>query len=296
MQDVKVTNDVNNETEITYSNDFYENDDQVYGNPNVESDVDVLRKRKIKSDVGSTIATFGINALPIIIDALKHRKDPTPYRINRSDAIRLGVAMVMPTVQMLDTVCNHGKLQAAIEEKTPFKMSDIRNVVNVVQAYPAVHRTLTNFMGNVSREANGKQKITESEHVKRDTYLGCATTIAPYIIDKFSDETMSFTEKVSSVIPIKMFGGLVRRFADSNPTARRLYDATTAIVNVASVGNREFNNLAVKSNHGQMRSTQNTLGSVIDVVQDLTGMSRGNIGGGYGDYYGRNGSRWGGGY
>ena len=294
MQDVKVANDVSNESEITYSNDFYESDEQVYGNPNVGVEVDVLRKRKIKSDVGSVIATFGINALPIIIETIKHKKDPTPYRINKSDAVRLGVAMVMPTIQMLDTVCNGGKIQAKIEEKTPFKMSDIRNVVNIIQAYPSAHRTLTNFMGNVSREANGKQRISESDHVKRDTWLGCSTIVAPYIIDKFSDETMTFSEKVSSIIPIKMFGGLVRRFADSNPTARRIYDATTAIVNVANVGNREFNNLAVKSNHGQMKSSQNTLGSVLDVVQDLTGMSRGRINGGYDDYYGRNGSRWGG--
>jgi hypothetical protein len=125
--------------------------------------------------------------------------------------------------------------------------------------------------------------------VKRDAIVGLTTLISPYIADKFSDERMSFSQKMSSVIPIKMFGGFVRRFADSNPTLRRGYDAITAVVKVADFGNQTLTS-AVKPN-GARSNAQNQLGSVLEVVQDMTGMSRGRLSRfGASDDYGS--SRW----
>lgn len=290
MQDFNTATD---ESQITYSDDFaYDSNDQAYGNPvHTEDDLAVLRKRKIKSDVGSLIATIGINALPIISKLVKHRNDEIPYRINSGDLVRLGTLSIVPAIQAIDTVCNKGRIQEMMETKTPFKMSDVRNVVNIVTTYPAAHRYLTNFMGNVVRNTEGKQVIETNSTIKRDTLLGCATTLAPYVIDKFSDESMTFAQKLGSVVPVKIFGGWVRRLADANPTTRRLYDGFTAVVNVASVGNRELGNLATKANKGQNKSAQNAFGAVLDVVQDMTGMSRGRVGGYYdNDRYG--GSRW----
>jgi hypothetical protein len=99
---------------------------------------------------------------------------------------------------------------------------------------------------------------------------------------------MTVTQKMSAVIPIKMLGGFVRRFADSNPTLRRGYDAVTAVVKVADFGNQTLS--AVKPNQGARSTAQNQLGSAIELIQDVTGMSRGRLSRYGGDEYGS--SRW----
>lgn len=293
MQDFNTSSSAGND--IQYSDDFVETNEQ-YGTPfSPQDESEILRKRKIKSDVGSLIATIGINALPIITDAFRHRKDETPYRLNSTDVVRLGISALVPAIQALDTVCNKGRIQEKMEQKVPFTMSDIRNVTNIILTYPSAHRYVKNFMGNVVRNTQGIQVVDTSESTKREALLGFATIVAPYVVDKFSDESMTFTQKVSSVVPVKIFGSWVRRIADLNPKTRRIYDGVTAVVNVASVGNRELGNLATKSSRGQNRSAQNAFGAALDVIQDMTGMSRGRVGYG-GDFYdnGYRGSRWGG--
>ena len=268
-----------------------EADGTEYGIPYTPSeDEEIIHKRKVRSDTYTAISSIGINAFPIVVDIIKHRKDETPYKVPTSDLVRLGVASAIPTLQLVDTLWNKSRIQTAFETKTPFKMGDVRNLVNIIQAYPASHRMVLNFMGNVSRSAEGKQQIDLQSRVKRDSIVGLATIVSPYIADKFSDERMSLAQKMSSVIPIKMFGGFVRRFADTNPTLRRGYDAITAVVKVADFGNQTITS-AVKSNGGVRSNAQNQLGSVLEVVQDMTGMSRGRLSRyGADDSYGS--SRW----
>ena len=274
--------------EIVYGSGEPSGDD--YGTPySSEEDEQVLFKRKVRSDTYTAISSIGINVFPVVIDMLKHRKDEVPYKIPKSDLVRIGVSAVVPTIQLADTLWNKSRLQTTIKEKTPFELGDVRNLVNVIQAYPASHRMLLNFMGNVSRSAEGKQQIDIQNRVKRDAIVGLSTIVAPYIADKFSDERMTITQKMSAVIPVKMLGGFVRRFADSNPTLRRGYDAVTAVVKVADFGNQTLSS-AVKPNQGARSSAQNQLGSVLEVVQDMTGMSRGRLSRYGGDEYGS--SRW----
>ncbi len=273
--------------EIVYGSGEPSGDD--YGTPySPGEDEQILFKRKVRSDTYSAISSIGINVFPIVIDMIKHRKDEVPYKIPTSDLVRVGVAAAIPTLQLADTVWNKSRLQKTIKEKTPFELGDVRNLVNVIQAYPASHRMLLNFMGNVSRSAEGKQQIDIQNRVKRDAIVGLSTIVAPYVADKFSDERMTVAQKMSSVIPIKMLGGFVRRFADSNPTLRRGYDAVTAVVKVADFGNQTLS--AVKPNQGARSTAQNQLGSAIELVQDLTGMSRGRLNRYGGDDYGS--SRW----
>ena len=290
MLEERNVNDVEAQNETPVYGAVEEPNDSEYGQPySSGEDPEILYKRKIRSDTYSAVSSIGINVLPIVVDVLKHRKDETPYKIPTSDLVRVGVSSALPAIQLADTLWNKSRIQNMVEEKTPFKFGDIRNLVNIVNAYPATHRMVLNFMGNVSRSAEGKQQIELQNRVKRDAIVGLSTLVAPYISDKFSDERMSFSQKMSSIIPIKMFGGFVRRFADSNPTLRRGYDAITAVVKVADFGNQTLTS-AVKPN-GARSNAQNQLGSVLEVVQDMTGMSRGRLSRfGMNDDYGS--SRW----
>ena len=290
MLEERNVNDVEAQNETPVYGTVEEPNDSEYGQPySSGEDPEILYKRKIRSDTYSAVSSIGINVLPIVVDVLKHRKDETPYKIPTSDLVRVGVSSALPAIQLADTLWNKSRIQNMVEEKTPFKFGDIRNLVNIVNAYPATHRMVLNFMGNVSRSAEGKQQIELQNRVKRDAIVGLTTLVSPYISDKFSDERMSFSQKMSSIIPIKMFGGFVRRFADSNPTLRRGYDAITAVVKVADFGNQTLSS-AVKPNQGARSSAQNQLGSVLEVVQDMTGMSRGRLSRYGGDEYGS--SRW----
>ena len=273
------------ESEVKYYDstpDFNTNDS--VENDNVVFDYDAAqRKKQIKSDIFTTIATGLINGAPMIIDALKHRKDATPYKIQKSELVKFGVSMVMPTLQLVDTVALKGKIRTTLEEKTPITLNDIRNVVNVVQAYPSTHKALTNFMSNVQAQSAGKQQIEIQPTIKRDAILSCINTISPYVVDKFCDNSMTFVEKCSAVIPIKLFGGLVRKFVSTNPKLQQGYEVLTSTVRVLDYGNKTLGS-AVRSNSNMRTGAVNTLGNVLDIVQDATGMARGNISR-YGDQY-----------
>lgn len=249
------------------------------------------RKRKVKSDILCVAATGLINAIPMISDGIKHKKDPTPHRVKKGDLIRFGASLILPTIQAVDTIIFKEKLQTTLAEKTPVKFSDVRNVINLTLAYPSTHRVVSDFMSNVSRQTTGQQQVSISKDYKSNMLLSCATLFAPYITDRLTDDRLSFVERCSSVIPIKMFGGLVKKVVTIDPRLQRGYDVATSALRVAEFGNRQFSS-AVRSNHGMRTGAANTLGSILDIAQDAMGMSRGNISQ-YGGYDGWNGgSRW----
>lgn len=287
MDRVNIDNGMVEDAEVVYSDqprmDFVENN-SVNNNDQInESDQQFeydpekeQRKRKIKSDVFSLIASGVINGAPIVIDAIKHRKDIVPYKTNTKDLVKFGVSMVLPAIQAVDTLALKGKIQNTIAEKTPFKFDDIRNVVNIVQAYPATHAAVKNFMSNVQAQSNGQIQVETNPNVKRDAILGCLNTVSPYVVDKFCDPNTTFVEKCSSIIPLKIFGGLVRKIVSTNPKLQQAYDVTTSLVRVADYGNKTLGS-AVRSNSNMKTGAANTLGALLDVVQDATGMTRGSV-------------------
>ena len=256
----------------------YDSDDTSFGTDKVNEEAEKQRERKqkIKSDTFSLAASAIINLLPMVIDTVKHRKDPTPYKQNKSDIVRFGISMILPTIQFVDTVALNGKIQDTIKTKTPFTLGDIRNVVNVVQAYPSTHKVIKDYFSNVSRQANGQQQIITDDYSKRNMFINLANTVSPYIMDKMADDRYTMLERLSSIIPIKMFGGLVRKFASTDPKLQHGYDLVTTCIKVADYSNKSFNT-AIRSNNGMRTGPANSFGTVIDVLQDVAGMSRGNI-------------------
>lgn len=286
------TTHVNNEEGNDFKATVYDTEDVESLTSNNDT-TQIERKRKIKSDIFTVAAAAVINASPIVIESIKHRKDSVPYKQTKSDIVRFGMSLIMPTIQLLDTVLLNGKIQNTIKEKTPFKFSDINNVVNLVAAYPSTHTVVQNFFSNVSRQQNGQQQVAIDDTSKRDAFVACATLVSPYVMEKMADERYTFVEKVSNVLPIKIFGGLVRRVASTNPTLQNGYNMVTTCLQVADFGNKKFNT-AVRSNNGMRTNPSNTFSTILDVAQDAMGMSRGNISyynnGGYDGW--NNGSRF----
>lgn len=258
---------------------------------NVVDEEKLSRKRKIKTDVVSVLATGLINSIPLITDALKHKNDPVPHRADKKALTRLGISMILPTIKALDTIALNGKVQSIIEEKTPFTFSDITNVVNIVQAYPSTHRVVKDFMSNVSRQTSGQQQIPIPRDVTTDMWISCGTIVSPYICEKITDDRLSFIERCTSIIPLKIFGSTVKKFAAIDPKLQRGYDVLATTIRVADFGNRNMSSI-IRPNHGSRNGAANTFGSILDIAQDAMGMSRGNISAfGHNDYWG-GGSRF----
>ncbi len=293
-----------------YANENYQNNgdfkatvydaDENEESINVDAELENLKrekKHKIKSDVFSLIASAAINALPMVLETIKHRKDPTPYKCKKSDVFRFGTSLILPSIQVLDTVALNCKIQNTIKEKTPFTFGDIRNVVNVVQSYPSTHTVLRNYFSNISRQANGEQQVIVDDTSKRDMFVSLANTISPYIVDKMTDDRFSVMERFSSILPMKMFGGLVRKFVSTDPKLQQGYDLVTGCIRVADFSNNTFNK-AIRSNNGMRNNQSNSFSTIIDAMQDITGMTRGNISRFNDGYYGggfdgwNNGSRF----
>ena len=293
-----------------YANENYQNNgdfkatvydaDENEESINVDAELENLKrekKHKIKSDVFSLIASAAINALPMVLETVKHRKDPTPYKCKKSDVFRFGTSLILPSIQVLDTVALNCKIQNTIKEKTPFTFGDIRNVVNVVQSYPSTHTVLRNYFSNISRQANGEQQVIVDDTSKRDMFVSLANTISPYIVDKMTDDRFSVMERFSSILPMKMFGGLVRKFVSTDPKLQQGYNLVTGCIRVADFSNNTFNK-AIRSNNGMRNNQSNSFSTIIDAMQDITGMTRGNISRFNDGYYGggfdgwNNGSRF----
>lgn len=293
-----------------YANENYQNNgdfkatvydaDENEESINVDAELENLKrekKHKIKSDVFSLIASAAINALPMVLETVKHRKDPTPYKCKKSDVFRFGTSLILPSIQVIDTVALNCKIQNTIKEKTPFSFGDIRNVVNVVQSYPSTHTVLKNYFSNISRQANGEQQVIVDDTSKRDMFVSLANTISPYIVDKMTDDRFSVMERFSSILPMKMFGGLVRKFVSTDPKLQQGYDLVTGCIRVADFSNNTFNK-AIRSNNGMRNNQSNSFSTIIDAMQDITGMTRGNISRFNDGYYGggfdgwNNGSRF----
>lgn len=254
-----------------------------------------LHKRAVKADVISAVTSVAISAAPMVMDIFRHRKDPTPYKVHGGDIARIAVSAVIPTIKAVDTAAFNGKLQKTISEKTPFTFNDIRNVANLVQLYPSAHVVMKNLMENSMNASSGKPRVEAPVGAKSAMLMNTVNLLTPYVVDKMTNEDLSFTEKVSSFMPIGMIGPWVKRLASSNPKARQIYDVTQAVVNVASVGNKAISGATRSNPNSTLNKTSNQIGGILDAVQDLTGMSHG----GYGynnNYYGgngwNNGSRW----
>ena len=264
------------------------------------SEAELILKRRKKADVTSAIITTGINAIPIVVDVFKHRKDPTPYRVNKNDLICLGISSAIPVFQAIDTVAFKGKCQDKINEKLngSLTFNDIRNIVNLVNLYPAAHDFIKKTMNQASAKTNNQVVVPIDGFTKMRASIGLATLVTPYVSEKMSDDSKSVISRIGSVLPlpIPFIGSLVRNFVykSNNTKAQGVYQLATAALNVANNANRTLTP-AVRAT--ALGNTSNKISSELDtalnIASQFIGSPRGSIGGnglyGYSNNNGWNG-------
>ena len=177
-----------------------------------DSDTKNIMNRKKKATLTSAIVTTGVNAIPVITDIFKHRKDPTPYHVNKNDLVCLGIASALPVFQAVDTIAFNGKCQDKIDEKLNgvITFNDIRNIVNLVNLYTPAHALIKKTMDQATAKANGMQVMPIDSFTKTRAAIGFTTLVAPFIADKLSDDSKSIAARIGSILPIPFIGSIVR--------------------------------------------------------------------------------------
>lgn len=268
---------VDNTTNGVNSSDFIETEydsSQIHTEENVE---EIERKKLMKTNIYSFITTGIINTVPIIIDSIKQKKTTGVTKVSKNSIIKLVSSLVVPAISVIDSTVLNNKIDNTLKTKVGFRLSDVRNVVNIVQSYPSTHNVITNYVTNIKEQSKGHPTVELLPVVKRDAIVTNLTTIAPYIVDKFTDSNLTFVEKCSAVIPIKIFGGLVKRFVSTNPKLQAGYNVLTSAVNVVDFTNKTMGSAVRSNNSGIKSNVSSTVGSAVDLIHDMLGQNRGNI-------------------
>ena len=251
----------------------------------MNSDDKNIIKRKKKAALTSAIVTTGVNAIPVIADVFKHRKDPTPYRVNKNDLICLGIASAFPVFQAVDTIAFSGKCQAKIDEKLKgiISFNDIRNIVNLVNLYTPAHALIKKTMDQATAKANGMQIIPIDSFTKTRAAIGLTTLVTPFVADRLTDDSKSIAARIGSILPIPFIGSIVRSVVSksNNTKVQGVYQIANAAINVANNANRTLTPAVRATSYGNTANKMSSeLDTALNLASQLLGSPRGSIGGG----------------
>lgn len=250
------------------------------------SEAEAIIKRRKKADVTSAIVTTGINAIPIVVDVFKHRKDPTPYKVNKNDLICLGISSALPIFQAVDTVAFGGKCQNKINEKLNGNLTfnDIKNIVNLVNLYPSAHDLIKKTMNQATAKANNQVVIPIDSFTKMKASIGLGTLLTPYVCEKMTDDSKSVMSRIGSVLPlpIPFIGSLVRNYVykSNNTKAQGVYQLAAAALNVADTANKTLTPAVRATSIGNSSNkVSSELDTALNIASQFLGSPRGSIGG-----------------
>jgi len=281
------------EPEVKFMNeneDFVENESSATTQNNGTSfdPVVAARHRNIKCGLINTAISVGINAIPLVVDSVKNKKNGLPNKVNKSDVVRMAVSTLFPVLETVDAAFLNNKLS------DKFHLKDIRNVTNMVMVYPAAHHAINKFVNKAIRKNDPTlvQLIKESDDATAKMWFGTANLITPYLTNKFTDSNLTFMQKLNSILPVPILGRGIRALVSKNPAMANAYDAATGLIRFTSSTARSFNNAARAKPNSTINKATSTISSVADTIGDVLGVSRGNIG--YGGVFNNGGynSRW----
>lgn len=291
--------DTQSQDEFVKDNDFGGAEQYNATGNYVEEQLIKLQKREKKSDIISLAFSLTLSSVPLAVSAIKSKNSPTPYKPGVKDFARIGLFNLLPIIKTVDTVFMNKKIQNTMDAKLPFKFNDVRNVVNMVYAYTPFHNLISNSFENSNRRARNEQPVANSKYDVANAWFSGINLVMPYVVYKFTDDTMTFAQKCSSILPIGVIGGYVRKFAYSNPKTAQAYDITSSLVRAVSYGNNQLSNAVRSTNGGTINKASNQVGNFVNLASDLMGINRGGFNSNYGyGGYGRNdgwngGQRWG---
>lgn len=251
------------------------------------------KKRNIKCGLINTAISVGLNSIPIIVNVVKNKKQGVPNKVNRVDIIRLAVSTAFPILETVDSAFLDNKLT------DKYHLKDVRNLTNIAMTYPAAHQALNDFVNKSINKQENAENGTLIQQEKNTAMpmmiLGIGNIVTPYITNKFTDENLTFIQKLNSAIPIPFLGRIVRTVAHKNPALENIYQTGASIINVAQSSSRMLGNAVRSKPNSTLNKATSTVANIADTVGDILGVQR--VGGGmYGNYGGYNynnyGSRW----
>lgn len=251
------------------------------------------KRRKIKCGVINTVVSVGINSIPMVIQTVKNKRDGVPNKISKGDIIRTAVSAAFPILETIDAAFLGGKLEK-------LHLKDVRNVANIAMTYPAAHRSLNDLVKRTIQKTNGEgQPVIQEEKTDAGfrTLLGIANLVTPYISDKFTDDKLTFMQKLTATLPLPLVGRGIRMIAQRNPALNNLYETGTGLIKFASGSAKQLGTAVRAKPNSTLNKATSTVSTVADTLGDLLGVPRGSVGyGSYGNYgpYGNSyGTRWG---
>lgn len=246
-----------------------------------------ILKQNILTDTVTLGTSLAINVIPMIVGVIKSKNDGKVVKLNKSDVIRTVISAALPAVSVIDDLVFKGKIKSKIP------LNHARNIVNMVQAYPSVHKYANNFVTNIVNQNVGKPKVELRSETSTQASLSMINLFAPYFVSKFTNKDLSFGEKLNSALPISLFGKLIRYTCGRDPKLQRMYDTATNVVGFASNGTKLLGS-SVRSTPGStINKATNSLSGALNIISDAMGMNRGNLGGS--NYNGWGGRGFGGG-
>lgn len=279
------TFDEASENEAMYTNktpDFMENDNSSTESKTTIDPTKEIRHRKIKCGIFNTLISAGINAIPIVTEMVKNKKNGVPNKINKIDVVKFAVSTAFPVLETVDAAFLNDKLS------DKFHLKDVRNVTNIVMTYPAAHRALNDFVKKTVNANNGQAVVEEKTDATARTWLGVANLVTPYVTDKMTNKDLSIGQKFKSVLPVPILGRLIRVATRNNPELQKVYDSGTDLIRFASSASHSIGNMgAVRSKPNSIVSkSASTVSNIADTLGEFVGISRGRYGfNGYGNNF-----------
>lgn len=250
------------------------------------------RHRRIKCGIINTIASIGINSIPMVVQTIKNKKSGIPNKINKFELTKTIVSAAFPILETVDAAFLGNKLS------DKYHLRDVRNLANIAMTYPAAHESLNALINRSVQRSNGEATpiVEENNGAGFKTCIGMANLLFPYFTDKFTDSNLTFMQKLSSAVPIPILGRGIRMIVSRNPTLNNLYETSTGLLKVASGTAKSLGTAVRAKPNSTLNKATSTVSNVADTIGDILGMPRGSIGygGGYYNPYGNNyGTRWG---
>lgn len=264
-------------------------DETIMSSTTVDPENKILKQVRL-NDALTLGTTLALKVLPMVVKSAQAKKNGETYKVSKIDMISTVVSSVLPVVSVIDSFALKGKIRS----KLP--LNDVRNVINLVQAYPSVHKATNNFVANVVNQNSGKPKIALQPTTKSEAISATANLVAPYLIDKITNKDLTLTEKFNSIMPIGVFGrlfqGIINNVRRTNPQVGRVYDFAAQALSIANQGTRLIGGAVKSTPNSTVNKTTNQITSTLNIVSEAIGVRNGNP---Y-NSWGGNGGMYNGGY
>lgn len=262
------------------------------GNPEPISEEEMVRKHRRKVNGINTVIALAINCAPIINKVLISKKKGTVLHIKKE--IISAVVLSSPSVLLtVDDLFLKGKLQTNDNFRETVK--HVRNVTTIVSLYGPVYGSVQESIYRNKNKRNFQENTMPARKsiLTGEIMLKAVGLISPYIVNEICDKSLSTKEKLHSIIPIGVFGTMIRDVMSLNPNTAKIYEKSSMILRLGSIGTDLVGGAVISgnSNNNKVQKGFSAVSNILNTAMSLTGVNNNNGGPGY-SWSGNNGNSW----